>query len=159
MALSFLARGKGEIKIQVTNQAYLPGDEVIVGVHLTTKKDLGPGRLFGSLIADEKVEQVRLDHDGDRQHHSDTREIYRWDVDLAIDASFAAGTDETFTFVVHVPHAPTNGGGQQAPGWVGALAKMSSFMGPRTTVTWRVECRYDIPRLDLSDRETIHINF
>lgn len=161
MALSFLAKGKGQIKIEVTNRAYAPGDLVDVQVRLTTKKDLGPGRLYGALVGTERREVRRRDVDGHMGDHVDTEvdrvEIYRREVDLAVDASFSRGTDERMTFALHIPQPPRMENAD-VPGWVGTLAEVARWLGPDVRLEWMVEVRYDIPRLDLSDRQKLSVN-
>lgn len=157
MALSFLAKGKGQIKIEVTNRVYNPGEFVDVHVHLTTKKDLGPGRLYGALVANERIEHRRRNHDGHMHTDVEHNEIYRWEVDLGVDASFPSGTDEQMTFGLQIPPPPPENS-MELPGWLGGMAQVAAWFGPHTSVEWEVEVRYDIPRLDLSDREKISVN-
>lgn len=156
---SLFTRGKGKLDVTFEKRAYNPGDRIDVQMHLSTKKELGPGRLFVALICQEHVTTDRRDFDGDRRLETDVNEIYRHEVDAAFEASFPAGTEEDFTLTFEVPPDPT-ATNVEVPGWVGGLAKaVSLFANKRRTKTiWYVVGRYDIKGLDLVDKEKISIN-
>lgn len=158
MPLNILSRGKGRIEIDVTNKAYHPGEAVEVGVHLTTRKDLGPGRLFGSLVCTERIEEIEHDADGDIDTDTHEHEVYRHEVDLAVDASFPAGTDERMSFTVQVPAPPAEDTASRGDDLLGAVLDFATSLGSSRELVWKVECRYDIPRLDLADSERISVN-
>lgn len=152
---------KGSVELSVTNRVYNPGEEIPMSVHLTTKKDLGPGRLFVALVMTETVRR-QVERDGRTRTESKTSELFRHEVDLAIDASFPDGTDLSFDGYIPVPAAPSDDGRQlpgDAPGWVGTLVDVASALSStRREKDWYVEARYDIPRLDLKDRHKISVN-
>lgn len=158
---------KGSLDLTVTNRAYNAGEEIPLSVRLTTKKDLGPGRLFAALICTETTRRnvQRRNSDGSTRHgtDTDTREVFRHEVDLAIEASFPDNTDQVFTANLPVPQGPAEQ--QQSalpgevPGWVGALVDVASALNDaRSETRWYVEARYDIPRLDLKDKQEISVN-
>lgn len=159
--MGLLSGRKGAVELSVTNRAYNPGEEIPMSVRLTTKKDLGPGRLFVALVMTETVRR-RVERDGRTRTESKTSELFRHEVDLAIDASFPDNTDLKFDGYIPVPAAPTADGRElpgEVPGWVGTLVDVASALSTaQREKKWYVEARYDIPRLDLKDRHEISVN-
>lgn len=156
---------KGTLDLTVTNRAYNAGEQIPLSVRITTKKDLGPGRLFASLICTETTRRnvTRRNSDGSTRNSTDTdtREVFRHEVDLAIEASFPDNTDQVFTANLPVPPAPAekNVVPGEVPGWVGTLVDVASALSDaRRDTRWYVEARYDIPRLDLKDKQEISVN-
>lgn len=159
MVFKFLASGKGSLDLEITNRVYAPGEFVDAVAHLTTKKDLGPGRLFAALTCIEEVSHWRTDMDGDRTRETDRNELFRWEQDLAIDASFPAGTDERIPFTLQIPRGPDQEPPQDRPSWVGTIVDVFSAMSAANRkVWWEVEARYDIPKLDLKDDVRLSVN-
>lgn len=159
MVFKFLASGKGSLDLEVTNRAYAPGEFVEAVAHLTTKKDLGPGRLYAALICIEEVRQWRTDMDGDRTRETERNELFRWEQDLAVDAAFPAGTDERFSFTLQIPRGPDHQPPADAPPWVGTVMDVFGAMAAANRKAWwEVEVRYDIPKLDLKDDVRLSVN-
>jgi len=159
MVLKFLAKGKGSLELEIVNRAYAPGEFVECVAHLRTKKDLGPGRLFAALICIEEVSHWSTDMDGDRQRETDRNELFRWEQDLAIEASFPAETDERIPFTLQIPRGPDHQPPPDRPAWVGTVAAVFNAMNStRHKVWWEVEARYDIPKLDLRDDVRLSVN-
>lgn len=156
---------KGSLDLTVTNRAYNAGEDIPISVHLTTKKDLGPGRLFASLVCTEttwrRVTERRADGSTTSRNKSETTVIFRHEVDLAIEASFPDNTDQVFTTNLPLPALPAETVPEMpdAPGWVGTLVDVASALSDaRRETKWFVEARYDIPRLDLKDKQDISVN-
>lgn len=155
---SLFTRGKGKLEVTFEKRAYNPGDQIDVQLHLSTKKELGPGRLFATLVCEERVTTHSVDSDGDRDTDTRINVIYSHEVDAAIEASFPASTEEDFTLTFEVPPDPT-ATNVEIPGWIGGLVKAASFFGNKDSrLTWYVVGRYDIKGLDLVDKEKISIN-
>jgi len=160
MVLKFLASGKGSLDLEVTNRVYAPGEFVDVVAHLQTKKNLGPGRLFAALTCIEEVRTWDTDMDGDRTRKTDRTEIFRWEQDLAIDASFPSGTNERIPFTMQIPRGPDHEPPPEgAPSWVSTVMDVFSAMAAANRkVWWEIEARYDIPKLDLRDDVRLSVN-
>jgi hypothetical protein len=151
-------RARGSIALQVPNRQLQPGEMADGLVHLTAKRNLGPGSLSVSLVCTEEWREWVTDHDGDRTRETRRREAYRHDIDLDQQLAMEAGTNQVFPFALQTPqhrHQPA-----QQPGstW-GRLVVTLGEMGSRNSeFIWEIESRYDIPGLDLVASERLNLD-
>ncbi|MEM8925800.1 MAG: hypothetical protein AAGD35_20035 [Actinomycetota bacterium] len=152
LVFTFGHRLRGSLDVELANQSYEPGVDVVGRLNVGARRELGPGPLVASLICIEKREE--RDADGDRTTRS--REVFRNDVMVEPDLTMASGDRHTvdFSLPTPAPQVPGAGGGE-APGWMKAAASLAGAFADRRTYTWYVEGRYDIKGLDLKRRRKI----
>lgn len=161
---AFGQRLKGRLVLTITNQAYNPGDVMEGVMVVSSKKDLGPGRLYAALICNEEWYEWETDANGQRSREKQSQEVYRYEVDIDPHYSTGAGQEQTMVFSLPTPIERTvDEPGQfddSRSGWLGTLGNIIESLGSRSSeYKWKVEGRYDIKGLDLTDSESISFNY
>ena len=152
-------RARGSLELQVPNRHLRPGETIEGMVQLTAKRDLGPGRLFTSLVCTEEWWEWETDHDGDRTREKKRREVYRDDLDLQRELAMTGGSNQVFPFALPTPYDDRSEPAPQATSTWGRLVSALGEMTRRDSeFIWEVEARYDIPGLDLKASERINLH-